>query len=90
MFATTKSRVVVLVSWYIFAGLLVCTWPKRCQGQLIEPSCTGDRAGGNTAEVQRLGRKAILLSESPLINAQERANIRNRFRVNPGYAELLK
>jgi hypothetical protein len=46
--------------------------------------------GNNHSEVQRLGRKAVLLAESPLIDPQQRAAIRNRFQVNPRFAELLK
>lgn len=44
----------------------------------------------NQSETQRLGRKAILLSESPLIQAEDRLTIRNRFRVIPTFAELLR
>jgi hypothetical protein len=44
----------------------------------------------NKSETQRLGRKAILLSESPLLQVEHRLTIRNRFRVIPTFAELVR
>ena len=44
----------------------------------------------NVSETQRLGRKAILLSESPQLSQEERTTIRNRFRVSPAFATLLQ
>jgi hypothetical protein len=45
---------------------------------------------GIDSEVQRLGREAILLSNSPLITEQQREGIRIRFRNTPSFAALLK
>jgi hypothetical protein len=45
---------------------------------------------GNVDEMKRLARKAILLSDSPLLMPEQRQDIRNRFRVSPTFAELLK
>jgi len=45
---------------------------------------------GNLDEMKRLGRKAILLSDSPLLGTEQRQEIRGRFRVSPTFAELLK
>jgi hypothetical protein len=44
----------------------------------------------NASETQRLGRKAVLLSESPVLSQEERTTIRNRFRVSPVFASLLQ
>jgi len=45
---------------------------------------------GNTSEMKRLGRQAILLSESPLLEPGQSARIRSRFLSNPTFAELTK
>ncbi len=41
-------------------------------------------------QVNRLGRKAILLASSPLLRAEERQAILGRFRTNPTFAVLVK
>lgn len=45
---------------------------------------------GSTSETQRLGRKAVLLSQSPLIDPQQRTAIRNRLTSDPAIAGLVK
>ena len=45
---------------------------------------------GNRYEVQRLGRKAVLLMESPLLEPRDRSSIRNRFKVKSAFAALFK
>jgi hypothetical protein len=44
----------------------------------------------NKSDAQRLGRRALLLGESPLIDEQQRTAIRERLRANPTFATLVK
>lgn len=42
------------------------------------------------AEVQRLGRKAFLLTDSPLLSLVERDQLRKRFKGEPSFAQIVK
>jgi hypothetical protein len=44
----------------------------------------------NQGEMDRLGRKALLLARSPLLTADERTNIIKRIRSNPSLASLVR
>jgi hypothetical protein len=44
----------------------------------------------NKVEVTRLGRKALLLAESPLLSSEERLTITKRINGNPGLAQAIK
>lgn len=44
---------------------------------------------GNRSQVNRLGRAALTLAGSPLLNAQQRASIVDRIKASPGLAALL-
>ena len=44
----------------------------------------------NRSEIERLGRKALLLAESPVLATEERAAIMNRIRSTPSLAGLVK
>lgn len=45
---------------------------------------------GNQSEVNRLGRAALRLADSPLLTAEQRALIVDRLRSNPAVAALLE
>ena len=60
---------------------------SRAAQAYVEAAFLAERQG-NRQYVQRLGTKALLLAESPLLTAEQRQSIRDRIRTSPTLAAL--